>query len=193
VPTSANSGRDVRPLGALSRVATIATRVAFIVVGLAVIASVFLMFSPVMSGSVACGKLAEYPTREYVTKEQPLPLGLSACGLVLDSRASAANVAQAIAGISLVVAITLSLSAKLLRRAELAATAARRQRRIVKMHPGNDIKVALPGDQHHRRIGRVVQTLYNADEFDVSVTFDESATEIYAYRYNELKPVLVRG
>ncbi|HXB87633.1 hypothetical protein [Mycobacterium sp.] len=40
---------------------------------------------------------------------------------------------------------------------------------------------------------RVVQTLYNAGEFDVSVTFDESATKIYAYRYNELKPVLVRG
>jgi hypothetical protein len=193
VPTSASSGPDVRPLGALSRVATVATRVTFIVVGLAVIASVFLMFSPVMSGAVACGKLAEYPTSEYVTKEQPLPLGLSACGSVLDGRASAADVAQAIAGISLVVAITLSLSAKLLRRAELAATAARRQRRIVKMHPGNDIKVALPGDQHHRQIGRVVQTLYNADEFDVSVTFDESATEIYAYRYDELKPVLVRG
>lgn len=40
---------------------------------------------------------------------------------------------------------------------------------------------------------RVVQTLYNAGEFDVSVTLDESATKIYAYRYNELKPVLVRG
>lgn len=188
-----NFGRDVRPLGALSRVATVATRVAFIVVGLAVIASVFLMFSPVMSGSVACGKLAEYPTLEYVTKEQPLPLGLSACGPVLASRASAADVAQAIAGISLVVAITLSLSAKLLRRGELAATAARRQRRMAKMHPGNDIKVVLPGDHHHRQIGRVVQTLCNADEFDVCVTFDESATEIYAHRYNELKPVLVRG
>jgi hypothetical protein len=98
-----------------------------------------------------------------------------------------------ITGISLLVAITLSLLSKLLRRAELAASAARRQRRIVKMHPGNDIKVGLPGDKHHQQVGRVVQTLYNADEFDVSVTFDESATKIYAYRYSELKPVLVRG
>jgi hypothetical protein len=193
VPTSASSGPDVRPLGALSRVATVAKWAAFIVVGLAVIASVFLMFSPVMSGAVACGKLAEYPTWEYVTKEQPLPPSLAGCGPALTSQACAADLAQVIAGISLVVAITLSLSSKLLRRAELAASAARRQRCIVKMHPGNDIKVALPGDKHHRQLGRVVQTLYNADEFDVSVTFDESATEIYAYRYNELKPVLVRG
>lgn len=190
---ASTASRDVRPPGALSRVATVARRVAFIVVGLAATASVLLMFSPVMSGAVACGKLAEYPTREYVTREQPLPLALAGCGPALTSQASATDLAQVTAGFSLVVAITLSLSSKLLRRAELAASAAWRQRRIVKMRPGNDIKVALPGDKHDRQVGRVVQTLYNADEFDVSVTFDESATEIYAYRYNELKPVLVRG
>lgn len=191
--STASSDRDVRPHGTLSRVATVARRAAFIVVGLAATASVLLMFSTVMSGAVACGKLAEYPTREYVTKEQPLPPWLAGCGPALTSRASAADLAQVIAGISLVVAITLSLSSKILRRAELAASSARRRRRIVKMHPGNDIMVALPGDQHHRQVGTVVQTLYDADEFDVSVIFDESATEIYAYRYDELKPVLVRG
>jgi hypothetical protein len=193
VPASLISDRDVRPLGALSRGAARARQVAFIGAGLAAATTAFLMFSPVMSGAAACGKLAEYPTSEYVAKEQPLPLALSGCGPALNGQATAANVAQAFAGISLVVAVTLSLSTRLLRRAEFAVTAALRQRRIGKMNPGNDIEVALPGDQHHRQIGRVVQTLDSADGFDVSVTFDESAAEIYAYRYTELKPVLVRG
>ena len=191
--TSNISGRDGRSRGSLSGVATIAGRLAFIAAVVAVIVTAIVMFWPVTSGSVACGKLAEYPTSEYVRKELPLPVELAACGPVLNNQASAAHLAQSCTGILLVVALALSLSSKLLRRAELAVSTAHCHRRVAKMHPGNDIRVALPGDEHHRRVGRVVQTLCNTDEFDVAVAFDESPAEVYAYKYNELKPVLFRG
>jgi hypothetical protein len=193
VLTSKTSTRGGRSRGSLSGIAAIAGRLAFIAAVVAVIVTAIVMFSPVTSGGVACGKLAEYPTGQYVAKELPLPPWLSECGPVLNNQASAADLAQSYAGILLVVGLVLSLSSKLLRSLERAVSAARRQRRIARIRPGNDIRVALPGDKHHRHVGRVVQTLCNTDEFDVSVSFDESAAEVYAYKYNELRPVLVRG
>ncbi|MBV8860961.1 MAG: hypothetical protein JO259_03740 [Mycobacterium sp.] len=87
----------------------------------------------------------------------------------------------------------LSLSAKLLRHMESAAAATKRQRRISRIRPGNDIEVVSADDQHYGRIGRVVQVFHSADEFDVAVSFDEAAADIYAYRYSELKPSTVRS
>lgn len=191
--TSRISTRGRRSWGSLSGGAVIAGRLALVAAFVAVIAFAIVAFWPVTAGPVACGKLAEYPTWEYVAKELPLPRELSECGPPLHDQASAADLARCCAGILLAAGLVLSVSSKLLRRPERAISAARRQRRIAKMNPGNDIRVALPGDEHHRRIGRVVQTLCNTDEFDVSVSFDESTAEIYAYRYNELKPVSVRA
>jgi hypothetical protein len=151
------------------------------------------MASHVHSGPVDCGKLADYETSAYVTKELPIPAKLSSCEPALHSRSSSVRVAFNTTGILFVTAITVSLLAKLLLRAEAAAAAALRQRRTGKIRLGNDIKVVLPGDRHDGRIGRVVESLHGADEFDAVVTFDEAAGGIYAYRYSEVKPVTVRG
>jgi hypothetical protein len=150
------------------------------------------MFSPVNSGPVACGKLAEYPTWEYVSNERPIPVTLSGCEPALHNQASKLAVARRFIGISFAMAITLSVSAKLLRRVESAAATTRCQRQS-RIHPGNDVEVVLTGDGHYRRIGRVVEALHSADEFDVAVIFDEATAGIYAYRYSELRPITLRG
>ena len=187
------SRRSVRPRGALSRGAVVAGRVAFVVTAFAAIATVFLMFSSVNSGSVDCGKLADYPTSEYAVKDGPIPVKLSGCEPALHGQAFRVAVGRNLTGIAFVIAVTLSLSAKLLGRAESAAAATIRQRQISRIRPGDDIEVVSAGDQHHGRIGRVVEALHSADEFDVAVIFDEAAAAIYAYRYSELKPSTVRS
>ena len=112
------------PKNALSHGAVIAGRVALAVGALAAVATVFLMFSRVSSGPVDCGKLVDYPTSEYVSKELPIPVDLSGCEQALDSQASRVTVARNSVGILFGIAIMLSLSAKPLRRAESGAAAA---------------------------------------------------------------------
>lgn len=184
-------GRDAARVAAATPAAwptQAVARLTFVLTALAVIVAVVLAVSPVTAGSVACGKLAEYPTIEYVMREQPLPLALSDCGPALDNRAAAANVAQAVAAASLAIAIVLSLVSRPVQRLALTAAAARHRRRINKMHPGSDIEVDLPGDDNHRQIGTIIQTLDSDDEFDVSVAFHGAPMTIHPYRYSELKP-----
>jgi hypothetical protein len=94
-----------------------------------------------LTGEGRCGRVRKarrVPTVEYVMKEQPLPLTLSGCGPALNRQAAAADVAQAVAALSLMAAIVLSLSSKPLQRVDLAVSAAQRRRRVSKMQPGNE-------------------------------------------------------
>lgn len=63
--------------------------------------------------------------------------------------------------------MTTSVSTGLLRRAEAAAAATRRRRQIGRIRRGDDITVVLAGDEHYGQIGRVIERLPSADEFDV--------------------------
>lgn len=166
-----------------------ASRLAYAITVFAAVSVVVLVAWPVRSGTVECGRLAVYPTVEYVLNEQQLPPAMSDCGPALDRQATAADAAQVVAAVALLGAIALSLASTPLRRVGLAISGARRRRRIAEMHLGSDVEVDLPGDDKHREIGRVVQTLDPADEFDVSVVFVDADATVHPYRYGELKPV----
>lgn len=176
--------------GKLAHTVEAASRLAYAVTVFAAVSVVVLVVWPVRAGAVECGRLAVYPTVEYVLNEQQLPPAIADCGPALDRQATAADAAQVVAAVALLGAIALSLASAPLRRVSVAISGARRRRRIAEMQLGSDIEVDLPGDDKHREIGRVVQTLDPADEFDVSVVFaDADTTTLHPYRYRELKPV----
>jgi len=171
----------------------VAAKIAFLAAAFAAVLTVYLMTSHVHSGSVDCGKLADYETTAYLTGDLPIPAELASCEPALRSRSSNLGTAFNLTGILFVAAIAVSALTKLLFRAGTAAAMTLRERRIDKIRLGNDIKVVLPGDDHNGRIGRVVESLHSSEEFDAVVTFDEATGDIFAYKYSELRAITVRG
>jgi hypothetical protein len=181
-----------RPGRRTSDVVALAAKVAFIATVFAVVILAYLMASPVHSGPVDCGKLADYQTAAYVTKELPIPAELARCEAALQSRSSWIGDLFDSIGMLFVAALAASLLATLLRLAESALAPRLRRHRIGHLGLGNDIKVVMPGDTNVGRIGRIIESLPSSDEFDVVVTFDELPMNVYAYRYREVEPLAAR-
>jgi hypothetical protein len=173
----------------LSRGIAIAGRVAATLGAVAAIGVVYLIFAAGSEGYNECARLADQSTWEYAVTGRPIPPEVAACEHKRAKRQSEFTFAAKVAGALLAAAAAASPASKLVRRAEDAAVATSRQRKVSALRRGADVRVIGPASRHRGQTGRVIDTLPSTDEFDLIVTFDETNAGIYAFKYQELKPL----